>query len=587
MTANEATVQHSQGTAAAPAGAGPLLRRDLPPYGLGPLLCQLGARRLTGRLELVQDTGSRTLYLVDGYPVFAQSTQFSERLGAVGLRYGLVARDALTAALANGRERGIRLGHALLERGGTTGSGLFQLLSTQFVEQMARACGPEPAKAIFIEDASVPATVATLGTTALSATLWAVRNLPVAARAAVMEAIGGCVIESDPLAPLASEWLTNLGYMGDPHDLLMGAARLDGARSKLMARLRTTSLALFDPTLGVPGRRGESGRLNARQAADAVTLTLLLCGAARIAEPEALPDLPEDATPEATLLLQALRRPTQPIPEGPLGLEPSHSALDPEHLYLTTPRDSRVSAQLELLGPTAELDPSEPGLDQILGLYLTHKPVSAASGAQLQDHRQLATNLAAGSASILCRTRAEAVLAMMDAVPLVSVAAPKHTSVVRAKQPATPATPTSAPPAAPSPAGERWSAPSEAAEDSTRHSAPALESQRPRRTSIHTLREETRESDQLQLRVEALLEQGRWADVVTALAGQPRGSLPPTCRLALKVAKQQERESRSAWPRTLLLAALALVLGYVAGQQHVLEPALGALFRSLPPGLLP
>jgi hypothetical protein len=265
----------------------PWMTSIVPPYRLGELLLGIGKRGLTGRLVLQSDITERIIFFQNGFPVFSQSTQFDERLGAVAIRHGLLKRKDVAQALALSRKHGGKLGKALLELGCIDGSHLFTLLGTQLTERLAASCGSAHARARFqIENKALDGIII-LRLHPMTAILAAVRNMPLNEREKVFHAIGSRHIRTDSVPKLTKEWLQDLGIMGDIESLFSGGLTINGLRSRLVVRLDPTVRPFFDPRNApyayLMGRE-EIEIPSAQSIAEAIALALLMGGCVKLDE---------------------------------------------------------------------------------------------------------------------------------------------------------------------------------------------------------------------------------------------------------------------------------------------------------------
>ncbi len=351
---------------------------------MGELLLRIAEQRLTGRLLLTSDLGERTIYVHSGYAVFAHSSQFSERLGAIGVRYGFLKREDVASALTLAREKSCEIGRAFLELGHLNGTQLFRLLGAQLVEQLAASCGPSPMRARFLANPDAADKVAILRVHPMTAVLSAVRHLPSNEHAKMLSAVAERRVAKRPLPEPAKQWLLDIGYLGDPETLASGEGTTVAAlRSRLIAKLRASTQQDFDPTaspIPLDVRKEDSGRPAARSVADYLTLALLVSGAVKLAdEPpsseRASAEQPQNAADGLRVSLgSALRSPIAEVPGMPSSEpRPVDIAI---RAYLEDKREARTAARLAIWGPAAEVADDD-NLEQTLTLYLTLKPESS------------------------------------------------------------------------------------------------------------------------------------------------------------------------------------------------------------------
>lgn len=359
----------------------PLFRTNVPPYRLGALLLRIAERRLCGRLLLTSDLGERTIYFHSGFPVFAHSSQFSERLGAIGVRYGFLERDDVAAALALARDKGCEIGRAFIELGHLNGTQLFRLLGAQLIEQLAASCGPSAARARFLAEPDACDRVAILRLHPMTAVLAAVRHMPHADHGTMLAAVAGRHVANRALPEPAQKWLLDIGYLGDPATLVTGEGTTMAAlRSRLVAKLRASTQQDFDPSaspIPLDVRKEDSVRPAAHSVTDYLLLTLLLSGAVELASDPSADGAAEGqartTSPDGMFatLAQGRRSPFDDVPEMPASeAVPVDAAIG---VYLEEKREARTAARLAIWGPVAEVN-DDGDLEQVLTLYLTLKP---------------------------------------------------------------------------------------------------------------------------------------------------------------------------------------------------------------------
>jgi hypothetical protein len=300
--------QEQEGAPAAvsiePGGADVLLRAVVPPYRLGGILLRIAELKLSGQLALASDMGRRTIYFHSGFAVFSESSLFGERLGAVGVRHGLVKRNNVAHALAQSRERSCGLGQALLELEYMDQAGLFALLGVQLREVVAASCGGEPLRARFSGGRGALRGVVVLRLHPLTAVLTAIVALSDEEQRKLLDGAAQRHVLSAPIPPPAAQWLADLGYFGDLDRLGAGEPALSALRSRLVARYRAGSERYFDPSevaFSLPAPRDGQARPTPAKVADLAILTLLMSGALKLAEPAARspsnrPGMTNDAT---------------------------------------------------------------------------------------------------------------------------------------------------------------------------------------------------------------------------------------------------------------------------------------------------
>lgn len=389
-----------------PAASEVFFRASVPPYRLGELLISIAEQELTGRLLLQSDTGERTLYFHHGFPVFAQSSQFAERLGALGVRYGLFDRDDVAAALTLARGHGTELGRALLELEHIDGAGLFKLLSAQLVEQLAASCGSAHSRARFVLDPGVTDGIVVLRVHPFTAVLGAVRRMPLTEQHKMLEAVQNRRVTSAGFGIPTLTWLSAIGFVGAPESLLEDEPTVGVIRSRLIARIGTLVQQELEPRhapLFNATDAAHAPSLSARSVADMLTLTLLLGGSLKLVGGGTLAQadeaLPNTAAGVQAMLNRASDHPLASVPAAPArtakraaqGNAKRVAEGNPKRAaqgnargelqralndYLFAERDPVLNARLAIWGPGAEVTSSET-LDQLLTLYLTLKPERA------------------------------------------------------------------------------------------------------------------------------------------------------------------------------------------------------------------
>src|SRR5258706_6815709 len=80
------------------------------------LIYSILRRDETGVLTLTTDTSEKSIYIRDGRPIFATSSDRDDRLGQVLFRSGLVSLEGLMGASEESVQSGKRLGTVLVER---------------------------------------------------------------------------------------------------------------------------------------------------------------------------------------------------------------------------------------------------------------------------------------------------------------------------------------------------------------------------------------------------------------------------------------------------------------------------------------
>lgn len=576
-----------------------LFRCVVPPFRLGELLLRIGEKRLTGRLSLTSSTAERTLYFFSGCPVFAQSSLFSERIGAIGVRHGYFSRDDVKRALELARKHGRELGRALLELGVVDGQALFRLLSLQLIDQLATACGNAEARALFSPDAHAVDHVAILRVHPLSAALSTVRGLSEGERERTLAAFAGRPVKALPLPALAGEWLVQLGYMGDPRGLLQGQVTVGAIRSRLVARMRPQARDAFGDNHGGAGEAAQ-GRISAHQLAAHLTLTLLLTGSVELEAGEVGPDEDELSTLEVTLRRAlepgALRLPLS-VPDGPP--QRRSSLGDALNAYLFESRPDPMSAHLNVTGPAAEIEQDDPVLNPLLTLYLTIKPEARAEAILGVEQDPTPDSVAEGYAhyheflgsllhedsSPLVRAKVAELHHCIDwafSAMLPGSEAARPADATEAEQ-----TVTEAEPAAESFDFSGEPTPTEFFESveafEAAHSSqpgppnPAVRSSVPPANTPSPSDPARRESlEELASRVEAQLNQGDWTAARETLEERMASErLSPTLRLSLAIAQREEARSELNAPangafKALLWFAIGVAIGWFLREPNLL-----------------
>jgi hypothetical protein len=568
-----------------------LFRTIVPPYRLGELLLRIGERRLTGRLLLSSDLGERTVYFHTGLPVFAHSSQFSERLGAVGVRYGIVKREEVARALALAREQGTEIGRALLELGHVNGVQLFRLLGAQLLEQLAASCGSVAARARFYVDPGALTKVAILRVHPMTAVLAAVRHMPALEHTKMLGAVSERRVAQLPLPGLVLEWLSDLGYVGDTTTLTAGEATTVGViRSRLVAKLRASTQQDFDPTASpvhIDARKEDSGRPAARSVADYITLAMLLCGAIKLGDSSAEEDrsataaaagtsdtggradtLPNTAQSVQATLNGALH---SPLCEVPAAAPPHQSAADAAiRAYLREKRETRTAARMAIWGPAAELEDSA-ALSQLLTLYLTLKPEASDAAVLGVEPGDAPTHIADAYATY---QRFLEEFGEQTQTPLTSARIAELRERIDAALIAL--APDLLPPSA---AHVPLTADESAQQPPAPASTPGAESA-PQVVQPHAgVPAEQLDPELLLQNVEARVREGNWQKVLELIEPWSRGrALPPALSLSRALA-ERELARQPLQRRSKRALALAFVVGGVAGWfAHQLLLARGYIF---------
>ena len=430
---------------------------------LGPLLLAIETRWLTGRLLITRPGTEREIAFVRGMPIHARGSVLPERLGAVGVRRGVLTDAQVDQALDLAQARGVRIGAALLELGVLDATRLMRLLSAQLLEQLTAACNAGSASARFVLDASVMTRYPLLRVSALTGLLHSVAITPADDVERVLDELAEQPLTPELNRPL-ERWLTDLQLADGPKLI----ASVSSVRT-LRARLREAELPQ-------PGGKSLSP--------DVLALTLLRSGAMRMSS-ESSRQLAEPRAGVRTLsppsIVSAVTRCARsdfsqwPVSALARARTPLEQAID-ESLH--GKRSPELARSLALLGPEADCDER---FAEVYALLLradaTH-PLAAAGGG---DARQvtvsdlrlrchgllkrldgLESEQTGGLTRVhLLQTRAqvERTLSVLPAPDTLSLrpappsirATPKPEAAV-SSLPATPAAEPSPPPAAPVPA---------------------------------------------------------------------------------------------------------------------------------------
>ncbi len=114
-------------------------------------LFQLALERRTGLLAAVDGREQKRLYLVDGLPQYAVSTDSTELLGAFLVADGLIAREALERALERAHRSGRRLGETLVADGVLRPSSLLASIAAQRRKRIAALCRWRSGELYFVD----------------------------------------------------------------------------------------------------------------------------------------------------------------------------------------------------------------------------------------------------------------------------------------------------------------------------------------------------------------------------------------------------------------------------------------------------
>jgi hypothetical protein len=597
-----------------PPAADVLLRALVPPYRLGAILLRIAELRLTGQLSLGHDVARRTIYFHSGFPVFSESSLFGERLGAVGVRHGLLTRDAVSRALTYARERSCGLGLALLELGRVDAAGLFALLGVQLREVVAASCGGEPLRARFQTGRNALRHVMILRLHPLTAVLTAVSALPAEEQAKLLGAVGARPLLDTAMPQLAQQWLADLGYLGDLDRLCTGTPNVSALPARLAARHQPESEKFFDPAyvaFSLPATRDATEKLTPEKVAELATLTLLLSGSLKLEEkPDAGSRRERVSSNPAPSSLQLSLEGALEEPLKDVRAAPSSSENDAEYAieaYLTEGRDRAPAAAAAVWGASVEARDAAIA-PQLMKLYLTLKPEkrphvvldlepspSSDELARAYAARvELLSSLAQPDASANLRCRAAELLQCFDdALVRLSTAngaarnaressagsvAAAAAEPMRSTSPGT--TRSTAPSAARSTApGTARSAPPGPARNTTPNAARTTEPGGLTAPVSASIPPPPAELEAVATKVEALMRVSNWQGVLETLdvLGADSG-LPFTLKLARAMA-QRELEVHTPPPRSKRwIGALALGLFLGIALSAALGPWLGSLF---------
>jgi len=332
---------------------------------LGPLLLAIETRWLTGRLLITRPGTEREIAFVRGLPVHARGSVLAERLGAVGVRRGVLTDSQVDQALDLAQARGIRIGAALLELGALDATRLIRLLCAQLLEQLTAACNAGSASARFVLDASVMTRYPILRVSGLTGLLHSVAVTPAEDVERVLDELAEQPLTPELSRPL-ERWLTDL-QLTDAPKLVATATSVRALR----ARLREAEL---------PQAVGKS--LNP----DVLALTLLRSGALRmgsessrlLAEPRAgLRTLSPPSIVSAVTRCARADFSQWPVSALTRARTPLEQAID-EALHGKRPAEQ--ARALALLGPEADCDERHAEVYSLLMRAESSSAFAAASG---------------------------------------------------------------------------------------------------------------------------------------------------------------------------------------------------------------
>lgn len=358
---------------------------------LGPLLLAVLQRQLTGRLVLTSPSLERELWFARGFIVGARSSVFSERLGQVALKSTQLTAAQVDQALDQSRTSGRRLGEVLLDMTVFDGPKLFSALCAQLIEQVTAACNGGACNARFLLDETVIGPSSALQVHPVTAVLLAVRRTAKEDIGRVLDQLADRTLSADHAPESVRRWLEAAGA-SDPATILSGIASVRGLRDRLRERLAKSDQPAAD--------------------SDAVALSLLRCGAMKLPGRASL--VPTDLRSGVTTLsppsvasavVRCARATFESWPLTALAQakSPLERMLD---LYLQAPHSAEVARSAALQGPGGEVGQVDP---EMLALALR------ASGSQ-QRHPGAWLPLPAGASARDVRLACHAVATKLDAL---------------------------------------------------------------------------------------------------------------------------------------------------------------------------
>ncbi len=487
---------------------------------LGPLLTAVADRRLTGRLVLSGQSVERELAFARGMLVWSRSSVFSERLGQVALRQNLLNPQQLDQALDLARSSERRLGEVLVERGTFDAPKLFVLLCAQFTEQVAAACNNGAVQARFVLDESVVQQNASLRLHPLSAMLIAVRKTAKEDIGRVLDQLADRTVSAESVSAAVKSWLAAAG-VPDVTQLLTSVTSVRVLRERLRERF---------PKDGSDVE------------ADAITLALLRAGALKLPGRASL--VPADLRTGMTTLSPpsvasaVVRCARATFDDWPLtalrqARTPLEAALD---AYLQGPKSADAARAAALRGPSAEASEVDPELLSLSlrasgsharhpGTWLQVTPGASAREVRLACHALLARldgQVDDPERPVERLRRAELRAALRRALAALDAA-----GVLEAQR-------ASEPPAA-----------------SAKPAAMIASGDRASREAVSAIKDRlshTHAGDPLLLsQVEPLVQQARWSELKTLLAGEDQGkTLSPAFTLLYAIALKEDASSQES-----------------------------------------
>jgi hypothetical protein len=325
---------------------------------LGPLLLAVLQRQLTGRLVLTWPAVERELSFARGFIVGARSSVFGERLGQVAMKSTQLTASQVDQALDQARTSDKRLGEVLLDTSVFDGPQLFNALCAQLIEQVTAACNGGACNARFVLDETVIGPITALRLHPVTAVLLAVRRTAKEDIGRVLDQLADRTLSAEHTPESVRRWLEAAGVADSP-TLLHGITSVRGLRDRLRERLARSDQPEAD--------------------SDAVALALLRVGAMRLPGRASL--VPTDLRSGVTTLsppsvASAVVRCARATFESwqltalAQAKSPLEQALD---AYLRGPRSPAAARSAALRGPADEASGIDP---EILALALR------ASGSQ-------------------------------------------------------------------------------------------------------------------------------------------------------------------------------------------------------------
>ncbi|MBP6217693.1 MAG: hypothetical protein KA436_03795 [Oligoflexales bacterium] len=93
-------------------------------------LCGLNRRKWTGKIQVDNQRGRKSIYLIDGQVVFAESELFDDRLGGIAYREGIITLEELSRSAVQVTERR-KFGQVLIQTNVFSNYGLWNSLKEQ------------------------------------------------------------------------------------------------------------------------------------------------------------------------------------------------------------------------------------------------------------------------------------------------------------------------------------------------------------------------------------------------------------------------------------------------------------------------